>query len=242
MLNYRSERNGIYWVRPIFLIYFSFQVCFAFSQQPELEFRTLDAFENLTNGRVTSITQDSVGFLWLGTSDGVFRFDGATVYKYSNIDNDPNSLPASNTNKLLADSKNNIWACTSDGLCLYNREYDYFYPVVTSNDLKGLPGTDIYVINEDKAGQINIAFGKSIYKLDKSQNLFIKVLDLERGKINAIAFDELNNIWIAASDDGGLFYYNQQNKEIQYQVTRLPMLPLTETNFGLQPMEEELTA
>ncbi|HCY40702.1 MAG TPA: hypothetical protein DHV48_05000 [Prolixibacteraceae bacterium] len=214
MLNYRSERNGIYWVRAIFLIYFSFQVCFAFSQQPELEFRTLDAFENLTNGRVTSITQDSVGFLWFGTSDGVFRFDGATVYKYSNIDNDPNSLPASNTNKLLADSKNNIWACTSDGLCLYNREYDYFYPVVTSNDLKGLPGTDIYVINEDKAGQINIAFGKSIYKLDKSQNLFIKVLDLERGKINAIAFDELNNIWIAASDDGGLFYYNQQNKEL----------------------------
>ena len=214
MINQKAKRIGINWIRAIFLIYFSFQVYFAFSQQPVLEFRTLDAFENITNGRVTSITQDSIGFLWIGTSDGVFRFDGAKVYKYTNIDNDPNSLPASNTNKLLTDSKNNIWACTSDGLCLYNREFDYFTPVITANDLKGLPGTDLYVINEDKAGNINVAFGKSLYIFDKSQNLFIKVLDLEKGKITAIAFDELNNIWIAASEDGGLFYYNQQSKEI----------------------------
>lgn len=214
MIISKVKGMAINWVRAIFLIYFLFQVYFAFSQQPALEFRSLDVLENLTNGRVTSITQDSIGFLWIGTRDGVFRFDGSTVYKYSNVDNDPNSLPASNTNKLLVDSKNNIWACTSDGLCLYNREFDYFTPVVTSNDLKGLPGTDLYVINEDKAGNINVAFGRSLFKFDKSQNLFTKILDLEQGKINAIAFDELNNIWIAASDDGGLFYYNQQSNKI----------------------------
>jgi len=211
MVNLKTESIGINLTRVIFLIYFSFQAYSAFSQQPELEFRTLDVFENFTNGKVSSINQDSIGFLWIGTSEGVFRFDGATVYKYTNIDNNPNSLPASNTNKLLVDSKNNIWACTSDGLCLYNREFDYFTPVTTANDLKGLPGTDLYVINEDKAGNINVAFGKSLYKFDQSQNLFTKVLDLEQGEINAIAFDELNNIWIAASDDGGLFYYNQQS-------------------------------
>ncbi len=214
MINLKMGRIGINLIRAIFLIYFSFQVYSAYSQQPELQFRILGVFENITNSRVSSITQDSIGFLWIGTGEGIFRFDGATVYKYTNIDNDPNSLPASNTNKLLVDSKNNIWACTSDGLCLYNREFDYFTPVITTNDLKGLPGADLNVINEDKAGNINVAFGKSLFKFDKSQNLFTKVLDLKQGKINAIAFDELNNIWIAASEVGGLFYYNQQSNEI----------------------------
>ncbi|MFY9151248.1 MAG: two-component regulator propeller domain-containing protein [Prolixibacteraceae bacterium] len=201
-------------LRVVFFLFISVLSIDSFGQQPNLEFSTLNALENVTNSRTTSIIQDSRGFLWIGTHDGLFRFDGQTVYSYYNDANDSLSLAANKINKLFADHKNNLWICTSDGLCRYNPEYDNFIPIITNQDLKGVPGTDIYVIAEDKNANTFIAFEKTIYKLDSAKNGFVKIIEVKQGKINSLVFDNLNNIWIAASADGGLFYYDQQKKEL----------------------------
>ena len=214
MLNLKKKWMGGRYLKVIFFLFFLIHSYFSFSQQPNLEFRTLNALEIMTNSRASSIIQDSIGYLWIGTTDGLFRFDGQTIFPYYINGNDSNSIPANKINKLFVDSKKKIWICTSGGLCVYNPEYDNFTPVVTDASLKGIPGTDIYVINEDNNGQLYIAFGKSIYKYDTANSLFLKVSELDKGKINDIVFDNLNNIWIAASAEGGLFYYDQQNKLI----------------------------
>jgi len=136
--------NGL---RGIFFLFFFILTSFVFSQQPDLEFHTLGSLENITNSKATSITQDSTGFLWIGTTEGLFRFDGQSVYPYFHSENDSTTIPANKIYKLFVDRKKNVWICTSDGLCLYNPEYDNFTAVVTKSDLKGVPGTDIYVIN-----------------------------------------------------------------------------------------------
>ena len=214
MLNLKKRWVGVLNVRVVFFLFLFIQTYFSFSQQPNLEFRTLNALEIMTNSKATAIIQDTTGFLWIGTQEGLFRFDGQTVFPYYVNINDSNSIPANKINKLFVDCRKKIWICTSSGLCFYNPKYDNFTHVVTDESLKGMPGTDIYVINEDNTGQLYIGFEKSIYKYDTAKNLFLKVLELDKGKINAIDFDDQNNIWIAASAEGGLFYYDQQNKRI----------------------------
>ena len=63
---------------------------------------------NIENGLsqcvVSDMTVDSKGFLWVGTFDGLNRFDGSNLMVYKHIPGDSTSLPSSKIFKLLADN------------------------------------------------------------------------------------------------------------------------------------------
>ncbi len=82
---------------------------------------------NLTNTHVGSILQDSRGFLWMATLDGLNRFDGYDISVYRNIPNDSTSLIKNLVLRLFEDSRGVMWVSTSTGgLHIYNRELDNF--------------------------------------------------------------------------------------------------------------------
>ena len=191
------------------------QVSLVNGQQPIMEFTTITALENISNNKTSAIIQDSDGNLWIGSDDGLFRFNGKTVFPYEGDLNDAKSLTSSKINKLYLDNSKKLWVCTSEGICLYNPEYDNFDQKITSSDLKGLPGVSIDVICEDNLGQIYVAYQSSLYKYDSKKDLFICLIKLNQGKITAMTFDSFNNIWIAATMNGGLFYFDQQNQKIK---------------------------
>jgi signal transduction histidine kinase/ligand-binding sensor domain-containing protein len=200
----------------LFLIFAALvQVNWGYGQQPIMKFTTITALENISNNKTSSIIQDEAGNLWIGSDDGLFRFDGQTVYPYEGDLNDAKSLPSGKINTLFIDSSKKLWICTSEGICQYNPEYDNFNRMIIPSDLKGLPGASIDVICEDRFGQIYVAFGSSFYKYDRKQELFACLVKLNQGKITAMTFDSHNNVWIAANLNGGLFYYDQKNQKIK---------------------------
>ena len=201
-------------VKLVFFLFFLIHAGVGFAQQPELEFSPVKAFEKFSSSQLMAITQDSVGYLWIGAVQGLLRFDGQSISTYQHVANDPNSLPSSKIDKLFVDRSKNIWICTSGGLCKYNPELDNFSPIITETNLRGASGLYISAIAEDKSGQLYIASQNTIYKLDNSQNLFSKVTELTEGKINAFVFDDQNNIWVGASYNGGLFYFNQKENQL----------------------------
>src|ERR1035437_1747668 len=87
-----------------------------FAQQPNLEFSTLNELESLSDIKATTIIQDANGYLWIGSQEGLFRFDGQTVYTYLHDNNDQNALPSSKIIKLFTDSRKNLWITTQGGL------------------------------------------------------------------------------------------------------------------------------
>jgi signal transduction histidine kinase/ligand-binding sensor domain-containing protein len=194
------------------LLFFQIGICYA--QQPELEFSKLNALESFSISKSTSITEDSTGYLWIGTEEGLFKFDGHSVSTYQREVADPNSLPSSLINRLYTDSKQNLWVCTDAGICKYNPELDNFIQIVTEADTRGLAGFDINVIAEDRNGQLYVAYENSVYKLDLHNKLFSKVVKVNQGKINTLVFDRQNNIWIAASSNGGLYYFDQSKQQL----------------------------
>ena len=200
--------------RVVFFLFLLILAVSGFAQQAQLEFNTAKAFENFSNSKAISIVQDSMGYLWIGTEEGLLRFDGQSVFTYQHVENERNSLPSSKIDRLFVDRESSLWICTSKGLCKFNPEFDNFTPVITESNFNGASDLYISAISEDKTGQLYIANEKTIHKFDAAQNLFVKVTELKEGKINALAFDDQNNIWIGASYNGGLYYYNRKNCQL----------------------------
>lgn len=85
-------------------------------------------FNNVEQGQhdidiVTAIVQDNEGFMWFGTQQGLFKYDGYTFTRYSHDINNDNSISGNYINRLLVDKHNQIWIGTySRGMSVLDPE------------------------------------------------------------------------------------------------------------------------
>ena len=76
---------------------------------------------------VVAITQDHEGFLWIGTENGVSRWDGYSFRQYRSDPADTSSLPDNYIQSLYVDAEDTLWIATqSGGLSRYDRGQDRF--------------------------------------------------------------------------------------------------------------------
>lgn len=69
----------------------------------------------LLSNQVTTVVQDEQGYLWIGTTDGLQRYDGVRYKVFKHIEGDSNSIPSSHVQQLIIDSKKRIWLLAGDG-------------------------------------------------------------------------------------------------------------------------------
>lgn len=93
----------------LFPFFFLFRAVIGLAQQPNFEFGTFNALSDITSRKTTVIVEDSIGYLWIGTEEGLFRFDGQTIYPYFSDIKNPKSLPSNGINNLVLDHENNLW-------------------------------------------------------------------------------------------------------------------------------------
>ncbi len=84
----------------------------------QMSLRQFGQADGLANQAVTTITQDDGGYLWVGTENGLFRFDGARFLRYGKRD----GLPAPFITALTTDAAGRLWVGTDAGLCQWRRE------------------------------------------------------------------------------------------------------------------------
>ena len=90
-------------------------------------FNQISQEDGLRNGNVRAIVKDFQGFIWIGTEDGLHRFDGNQMKIYRHRESDSLSLTSNFILGLFEDSFHNLWVGTLDGgLCLYDRGNDSF--------------------------------------------------------------------------------------------------------------------
>ncbi len=100
----------------LLLISISLQAASSTERDKFLYFNDIDG---LPRNIITSIEQDKYGYTWIGTGNGISRFDGNSFINYD-------QLKGQTINQLLIDSKNNLWVVCEEGLYLYNRINDHF--------------------------------------------------------------------------------------------------------------------
>ncbi|HUM47042.1 MAG TPA: two-component regulator propeller domain-containing protein, partial [Chitinophagales bacterium] len=91
------------------------------AQQKTMVFRQLTAGDGLSDNQVTCMLRDKNGFMWLGTRDGLSRYDGHDFYNFRHRVNDAASLCSNNITCLAYDNDSILWVGTaSSGFCSYD--------------------------------------------------------------------------------------------------------------------------
>src|SRR6478735_6592141 len=82
---------------------------------PNIPFVRLSLEDGLSQARVGAIVQDSEGFIWLGTQEGLNRYDGYTFQVFLHDPEKPRSLSHNSVQCLLVDRQQRLWVGTEGG-------------------------------------------------------------------------------------------------------------------------------
>ncbi len=136
---------------------------------PKLHLANYSINDGLSLNSVTSFAQTIDGFMWIGSEDGLNRFDGYEFKIYKRIVGDFNSLPDNMINSLFVDSRSRLWVGTQRGLAAYDQEFDIFKRVTTQEKNTGLV---ITAMVEDIYGRLWVLGNDELFVFDEeSQSL-----------------------------------------------------------------------
>jgi len=188
----------------------------SFSQINNLRFEHIFSDDGLSSNDVRCITQDYRGFLWIGTQNGLNRYDGMNIKIYRNVKSDSSAISSNWINTIYEDKDSNLWIGTrGGGLNLFIRETGKFINWETDNsDQNSISGNDIWCIYEDSKGNLWIGTrGAGLNLFDRKKQVFRKWLNnplnntISSNSITTVAEANDGNLWIG-TEGGGINIFN----------------------------------
>ena len=175
--------------------------------------------DGLAANRVYSILQDSCGFMWFGTDDGLSRFDGITFKNYY-LSEYVNATTSNSVKKIFIDSRGRMWIGLDSGIVIYDSKTDTFQPFHAKTETGEMIQTYVTDMIEDNDGEVWITTnGKGLYRFSPSGEVRLKVYRNIPGETNCISQnmlmtlqqDSKQNIWIGTYSEG-LCCFNKQTE------------------------------
>lgn len=170
-----------------------------------------------------TIAQDKDGFVWIGTEDGLNRYDGQKFTVYRKIENDTLSIRRNIITSVFSDSNNRLWIGSMAGLQYYDPILDCFKTKIFEILGKESLHRPILWIMEDSNKNVWFSFeslGILKYSL-KTQEVTLYKPQTGGGylcspSIRNLAEDSFGNIWFSSLDKGITVYNQKKNEYIQY--------------------------
>ena len=159
--------------------------------QPPFVFRTWKSEDGLPHNSVTAITQTPDGYLWLGTYNGLARFDGV----HCQVLGLKNGLRSLQISALLPDSHGTLWIGTVGG-GLSRLEHGRIQTLTAAN---GLAGDTINQLLEDKDGMIWIITTAGLTWWKNGVLATNVPAELKQSYISGLALDQSGAVWLATA-------------------------------------------
>ena len=170
----------------------------------DFDFRHLNTSNGLPNQQVEAIVQDADGYIWIGTRNGLAKFDGYNVQTYYHQEGNPHSLIHNFVHGLFVDSKKNLWIATENGVSRYRSMTDDFQ---NYGNVKGYCTSFV----ETKDGRILTGHDK-LFVHDKKKDAFMLYPSLNYGAIASMARDAKGNVYV--STNKAVFSFNATLSQI----------------------------
>lgn len=198
----------------IFLV-FLFSTCVVSQETPKtqkidtktLHFYNFDIESGLSNNYINSIEQDSQGFIWVATADGLNRYDGTQFIKFKNTKH--KGLKDNNISQIKYNKQNNtLYIATDKGLSLYSSKQERFYEYSQkSESLKNCVNS--FAI--DKRGNLIVSMlrkNEGLHFIEKNKRIRTFEYDsknemsLSSNEVSCLALNNKNILWIGTYHAG----------------------------------------
>ena len=197
--------------------------------------------EGIAHERIRAIAQDQCGFMWIGTWDGLCRFDGYQFRNYRHHPGDTNSIPYFSIRKVLVDGVNRVWVFTDHQyLVEYRRTHDDFInPSNFPDSLDARMG--VSDISLDSKRNLWVVRTEGLWKCEAMTGewTFYRVRDSQGGTVrffaqdmNFLSFGPGSEIWIQNQSVNRAELVNGENnsghefhirQSYAYSTTHLPI-------------------
>ncbi len=206
-----------YWFVLIVLIANSIPAC---SQLQNLKFKHFGTREGLSHSNIISMVQDTKGFMWFGTHDGLNKYDGYTFTVYKNIVGDKNSI-SNNYISGIIERKNKLWVGTwGGGVNIFDQSSEKFshlrHEVDNTNSISNDGVKSMFFDSEDLLWIGTDGGGVDVY--DEQTKIFLHYKNvkgdsksLSQNLVNSIIEDNEHNIWLATQN--GLNRFDRKSKK-----------------------------
>ena len=211
-----------------------FQTALA-QQAKQYSFKNYTVSNGLAGYYANGVIQDDQGFIWIGTINGLQRFDGNRFVTFRHVPSDPNSLPDNNVARLYYDRHNTLWLLFGNGkIGVFNtRRFTFQETRVKLNNENNLKVDR--KLSEDSEGNLSYVFYLGeVLTYDKSLNEFSHKKNVVRvppkWKVVNFAEDPTTKKYYI-STDSGLVIYNRRTNELSYKGHNAGREPLID-QFG----------
>ena len=198
-----------------------------FAQNQQLHFDHLGTAEGLSELTPLCMLQDSKGFIWIGTEDGLNRYDGYKFKIFRNDVKDATSIGSNYIQDIIEDKDGDIWVATAGaGLNRFDRKTNTFHRYQHDEKNRNSISSDfLSKIVTDRSGKMWLATqtsglnlfdpktGNSIHYFHNDNN----PKSISANDIMAICRDRNNNIWVGTVNSGLSLFDRQKNNFINFK-------------------------
>ena len=183
----------------------------AVNQGQHLRFERISLKQGLSQSHVLSMLQDSQGFMWFGTEDGLNKFDGYKFIIYKHDPANPSSMSGNWITALYEDDAGNLWIGTRfGGLNAYDRYQDQFTRYqYNEGDPNSLSDDEVTAIFQDSDGLLWVGTKNGLNIFDPAEEEFSHYQhnpdtpnSLSSNLITKIYQDQNGIVWVGTEDNG----------------------------------------
>ncbi|MGL5416523.1 MAG: two-component regulator propeller domain-containing protein [Clostridium sp.] len=193
----------------------------AIEEEENTRFKNITINDGLSQGSVYAILQDSKGYMWFGTNDGLNRYDGYSFQVLKGSENEENKIYSGIIGSLIEDNEGDIWVGTSSGLNkVDSKTLDVIRVGTDIEDKLKISNSHILDIYKDLDGDIWIGTEKGLNLYNKETKEFKKFFyegenenSLSSNFVNSITEGTKGEIWIGTSN--GLNVLNKETGKIK---------------------------
>lgn len=183
------------------------------AQSSFLYFDKINTDNGLSHNKVNAILQDARGFIWIGTEDGLNRYDGNDFLIFRSTPGKTDCISGNIITDLLEDADGVLWIATADGGL---SRYDYRLPPSQqfrqyknqSDKPESIPTNTIHAMLEDRQGFLWLATGgHRVLRFNKTTSLFEEPVQEGTRTALALGLDHNDILWVGRQG-GGLLKIN----------------------------------
>lgn len=177
----------------------------------------------LSSSLINSMYQDSKGYIWIATEDGLNRYDGAKFVIYKRRKNNAGTVLNNYIKSIFEDKNKNLFFGFIDGLQIYNHATDSFSEILMTDNANTKFNPHVSCMIQRKNGDILVgSSGYGIFKIDfKKQTPVANHLNIQipTTMIHDLYEDKNQNLWIL-TQDRGLWRIDSHNNIKQFFVSK----------------------